>query len=163
VGQCANPPCFPLVSTIAFVSTRDNPAFTPPANAAEIYLMDGDGTDPQRLTDNLYGDGFPVLSPNGRTIVFDSNRTREAGEPVKTTAMFLMDRHGNDQTHLLRGGSAAWSGDGKNLVFHRSASGTGLPACSLAGCATIDSDIFVMNVDDFLAGEQHHQQPGGSR
>jgi len=40
-------------STIAFVSTRDNPTSIPPfVTAAEIYLMNGDGTDarPSRIT-----------------------------------------------------------------------------------------------------------------
>ena len=39
-----------LVSKIAITSTRDNP--TNPFFAAEIYLINPDGTDPQRLTDN---------------------------------------------------------------------------------------------------------------
>jgi len=50
-GTCdpAHPPCFSLVSTIAFSSTRDNPAGG--LLAAEIYLMNSDGTDPRRVTD----------------------------------------------------------------------------------------------------------------
>ncbi len=67
---------FSLVSTIAFVSTRDNPTNPNPGLAAEIYLMNPDGTDPRRLTDNSDGDGFPCLSPDGKKIVFESNRLR---------------------------------------------------------------------------------------
>jgi Tol biopolymer transport system component len=142
---------FALVSN-AFVSTRDNPTITPPINAAEIYLMNPDGTDPRRLTENGAGDGFPVLSPDGKKIVFDSNRNIVEGEPLNTLELFLMNADGSDQTPLLRGGSASWSPDGKNIVFHRSASGTGLPVKPDPGAATVDSDIFVMNVDDFLNG-----------
>ena len=40
-----------LASTIAFTSTRDDPTNPNPGLAAEIYLMDGDGTNPRRLTD----------------------------------------------------------------------------------------------------------------
>jgi hypothetical protein len=68
--------------------------------------------------------------------------------------LFLMDTKGEHQTHLIRGGSASWSPDGNNIAFHRSASGTGLPVTPTAGAATIDSDIFVLNVDDFLAGRE---------
>ena len=148
----ADAQCLRLESTIAFVSTRDNPTLTPPTNAAEIYLMSADGTDPRRLTDNGAGDGFPVLSPDGKKIVFDSNRTIAPGEPLNTTEMFLMKADGKDQTPLLRGGSATWSPNGKDIAFHRSASGAGLPVKPDPGAATTDSDIFVMNVDDFLDG-----------
>jgi Tol biopolymer transport system component len=63
-----------------------------------------------------------------------------------------MNTDGTEQTYLIRGSSATWSPDGKNIVFHASASGTGLPTTTDPGAATSDSDIFVANVDDLLAG-----------
>jgi TolB protein len=152
--QCypKHPQCFRLESTIAFVSTRDNPALTPPIKAAEIYLMSADGTNPRRLTENTSGDGFPVLSPDGKKIVFDSDRNTQPGE-LFNGAMFAMESDGSEQTPLLRaGGSASWSPDSKNIVFHRSASGTGVFVKPDPGAATTDSDIFVVNVDDLLDG-----------
>jgi TolB protein len=143
-----------LESTIAFASTRDNPTITPRTNAAEVYLMNPDGTNVRRLTENAAGDGFAVLSPNGKKIAFDSNRSIAPGEPLNTAEMFLMNTDGREQTPVLRGGSASWSPDSRNIVFHRSASGTGLPVKADAGAATTDSDIFVMNVDDFLEGTE---------
>jgi TolB protein len=152
--QCGtvHPPCFALDSTIAFASNRDNPTVVPRINGFEVYLMEADGTNPRRLTENAAGDGFPVLSPDGKKIVFDSNRNIAVGEPLNTLEMFVMNTDGSEQTPLLRGGSASWSPDSKHIVFHRSASGTGLPVKPDAGAATTDSDIFVINVDDFLGG-----------
>src|SRR5215831_18520884 len=67
---------FELVSTIAFGSTRHNPECNP-FLAAEVFLMSPNVTNVQRLTDNdgcKHGDGMPALSPDGKKIVFDSNR-----------------------------------------------------------------------------------------
>jgi TolB protein len=147
-----------LHSTIAFVSTRHVPsAMDPPVdfrriiNAAEVYLMDGDGTNPRRLTDNVHMDCFPALSPDGTRIVFDSNRLRAEGEPINTSNLFVMEVDGTRQTPLVRGSSATWSADSKKIAFHASASGTGQPiVVPRPGAATTDSDIFILNVDDFL-------------
>ena len=138
---------FDLASTIAFTSTRDDP-LAHPQLAAEIYLVDPDGKNPRRLTENGAGDGFPALSPDGKKIVFDSNRNRAPGEPLNTSDLFVMDIDGSDLTPLTRGSSATWSPDSKNIAYHRSASGTGLPIKPDPGAATSDSDIFVANVDD---------------
>lgn len=152
-GTCdpATPPCFRLESTIAFTSTRHNPTANPFV-AAEIYLANPDGTNARRLTDNTDGDGFAVLSPDGKKIVFDSNRNRAAGEPRNTSDLFLMNTDGSEQTFLTRAASPTWSPDSKDLAFHASASGTGTPLRTDPGSATTDSDIFVANVDDLLAG-----------
>jgi Tol biopolymer transport system component len=145
-----------LRSTIAFVSTRHDAAADPAVDAqrawlaAEIYLMDGDGSNPRRVTENTYSDGFPALSPDGTRIVFDSNRLRAEGEPFNTSDLFVMNADGTGQTSLVRGSSATWSPDGQKIAFHASASGTNKPINPLPGAATTDSDIFVMNIDDFL-------------
>ncbi len=145
-----------LRSTIAFVSTRHDPAADPAVNpqrallAAEIYLMNADGTNARRLTENAYADGFPALSPDGTRVVFDSNRLRVGGEPFNTADLFLMNADGTGQTHLIRGSSATWSPDGKMIAYHASASGNGQPIKPDPGAATNDNDIFVMNIGDFL-------------
>lgn len=142
---------FELQSAIVFVSTRDNPTIDPNA-AAEIYLMNGDGTDPRRLTENTDGDAFPALSPDGKKILFNSNRNRAPGEPTNTADLFVMNTDGTEQVQLIRGSSATWSPDSTTVAYHASASGTGLPIKPDPGAATSDSDIFLLNVDDGLAG-----------
>lgn len=51
---------------IAFTSDRDN--------NSEIYIMNADGSDPQRLTDHPFSDTSPMWSPDGTQIVFVSAR-----------------------------------------------------------------------------------------
>lgn len=150
-GSVASALDFTLVSTIAFTSTRDDPTANPQL-AAEIYLVNGDGTDPRRVTENDVGDAFPALSPDGKKIIFDSNRARAEGEPLNTSDLFLMSTDGTEETLLTRGSSATWSPDSKEIAFHASASGTGMPVRTDPGAATEDSDIFVVNVDDMLKG-----------
>src|SRR5262245_50140687 len=137
---------FALESTIAFSSTRDD------LLTAEIYLMSPDGSNPRRLTENTGGNAFAALSPDGKKIVFDSNRNRAEGEPLNTSDLFVMNTDGAEQMFLIRGSSATWSPDSKNIAFHASASGLGLPTRTDPGAPTIDSDIFVANVDDLLTG-----------
>src|SRR6266542_874831 len=86
-------------STIAFVSTRGDPTGHPWL-AAEIYLMNGDFTNRRRLTENTFGDGFPALSPDGKRIVFDSNRLRTEADPLNTAHLFVMNADGSEQTPL---------------------------------------------------------------
>jgi TolB protein len=152
-GTCdpENPPCFRLESTIAFSSTRHDPTANPFVSA-EIYLANPDGTNVRRLTENTDSDAFAVLSPDGKRIVFDSNRNRAAGEPRNTSDLFVMNTDGSEQTFVTRGASPTWSPDSKKIAFHASASGTGTPIRTDPGSATTDSDIFVANVDDLLAG-----------
>ena len=138
-----------LVSKITWATTRDDPTINP-FLAGEIYMMNTDLTDVERITftDNA-ADFFPVLSPTGKRMVFDSNRLREAG-PINTSDLFLMNPDGSEQTHLVRGSSATWNPKGNKIAYHASASGTGLPIRPDPGSATIDSDIFVLSVDELL-------------
>jgi TolB protein len=139
-----------LVDKIVVASDRHAPTLPPQGPNFEIYLLNLDGSGEQRLTNNNAGDAFGALSPDGKTIVFDSNRIVGEGEPGNTSDLFLMNSDGSDQTFLIRGGSPTWSPDGKYIAFHASASGTGQPINNNPGAATEDSDIFVANVDDLL-------------
>ena len=137
-----------LRPTIALTSSRDGPGTT-----FEVYLINPD-PDPQKQVPRRLtytgGNAFPVMSPDGKQIVFDSNRNRAAGEPVNTSDLFLMKSDGTVQRLLTRGSSASWSPDGKRIAFHASASGTGLPVNAVPGVQTRDSDLFVAKVGDLL-------------
>lgn len=101
------------------------------------------------MTSNASFDGFANLSPDGKKIAFDS--TRLTGT-LNTSDLFLMNTDGTEQTLLTRGSAATWSPDSKRIAFHASASGAGVPTRPDPGSATSDSDIFIANVDDLLAG-----------
>ena len=176
VGKC-DPSTDHCVSTIVFSSSRDHANLRPIDALArsEIYRisLNDDGTPNidtlTRLTENavgvygLFGGNIMAkLSPDGKKIVFDSNRDRTPSEPLNTSDLFLMKADGRNQTRLTRGSSATWSPNGKYIAFHASASGNtcpvsvppplpGIPGCPIkldGGAATWDSDIFIMRVPD---------------
>ena len=60
----------------------------PPMNF-EIFLMNIETGNQTRLTYNDAFDGFPVVSPDGKTLAFSSNRDAKEGE--RTLTLYLMD------------------------------------------------------------------------
>jgi len=71
---------------VAFMSRRDG--------NWEIYVVNTDGTNPQRLTENPAEDGLPTWSPDGNALAFVSNRGG-------TWAIWAMTPTGQDQHQLF--------------------------------------------------------------
>jgi TolB protein len=144
---------FDLVPVVAFASTR--PLTGTPFEAAEIYLMnEEDATNVRRITENGYYDAFPTISPDGKKILFDSDAPAEGRPPsfYFNPDLWVMKSDGTDRAYLDHGASGTWSRDSKYVAYHASASGTGAAIRLDPSSATIDSDIFILNVDDVLAG-----------
>ncbi|MGC1120585.1 MAG: hypothetical protein WBA22_05780 [Candidatus Methanofastidiosia archaeon] len=91
---------------IAFVSDRDG--------NDEIYVMNFNGSNQKRLTNNPTGDWNPVWSPDGTKIAFHSNR--DANEEI-----YVMDADGSNQINLTNHSSEdrnpTWSPCGTRIVF----------------------------------------------
>jgi Tol biopolymer transport system component len=78
----------------AFSPDGNRIAFTSSQNGNEIYVMDADGTDRVRLTDNAARDARPAFSPRGDRIAFTSNRPGPDG--FTDDEIYVMDAADTD-------------------------------------------------------------------
>ncbi|MEW6232010.1 MAG: protein kinase [Chloroflexota bacterium] len=96
----------------------------------DIYVKNADGSGGRRLADHPAEDGFPAWSPDGRRIVFSSDRNRQRWpDGLMPHSLYIMDADGSKLTPLTYTGYAdteandmfpSWSPDGTRIVFHRS-------------------------------------------
>jgi RNA polymerase sigma factor (sigma-70 family) len=94
----------------------------------EIYVMDTDGGNVRRLTNNPADDIRPVWSPDGKSIAFGSMRDGN-------WQIYLMSPDGKNQRRISndRAGDPAWSPDGQKIAFSSARDG--------------NSEIYVMDAD----------------
>ena len=107
---------------IAFESKRDG--------NYEIYVMNGDGSEQTRLTNNQWDDFNPAWSPDGMRIAFSSERDGNWD-------IYVMNSDGSEQTRLTNNPAndqvPAWSPDGTRIAF--------------ASQRDDNYEIYVMNAD----------------
>ena len=129
-------------SKIAFLSR-------PRSNDFEVYVMNGDGSGKQALTENRERDFAPAWSPDGRKIAFE--RLFASGAPqTEWVHLYVMSSDGSGERNLTRalgdplpqrlvgrqtlfGAHPRWSPDGRKIAFLSESDG--------------DLEIYVMNAD----------------
>ena len=98
----------PDTAKIAFVSNRDG--------NREIYIMNPDGTEQVRLTQNFAVDLSPTWSPTGEEILFVSDRDG-------VWDLYLMDAEGSNVRRVFKKSAhrehPTWSPDGKQIAYVR--------------------------------------------
>ena len=112
----------------------------------EIYVMDADGGNPQNLTNDPRNDSFPSWSPDGRRIVFSSDRDDFKNDDlVITSEIYVMDADGDNPQNLTNDNFddryPSWSPDGKRIVFSSKRDE------HFRGEAGITYEIYVMDAD----------------
>jgi uncharacterized protein YjdB len=102
----SDPAFSPDGSRIAYVTQRDG--------NAEIYVMNADGTDARRITNDPQADGHPSFTPDGQTVIFNSART--AGK----LQVWAVNVDGSGTAQLTRD-SVSWSpavsSDGQTIAY----------------------------------------------
>jgi len=111
---------------IVFASNRDG--------NYEIYVMDADGSNQTRLTNNAVKEEYPVWSPDGAKIAFVRGGKH----------FYYMNADGSGETHIISvavtaGPPLAWSSDGAKIAFAGAFSFADLPSRSF--------DIYTINLD----------------
>jgi TolB protein len=112
------PPAYSDIRTFAWSPDGHRVAFSALQDGdhdAEMYVMNADGGDVRRLTDNQLPDFGPSWSPDGRWIAFTSIRTG-------LSQIYKMRADGSSQKRLTNAfgncDEPAWSPRGNLIAFH---------------------------------------------
>jgi uncharacterized repeat protein (TIGR01451 family) len=120
------------IGKIAFASNRDG--------CAQIYLMDTDGTNQIRLTNDAGNDESPKWSPDNSRIVFQSDRDfqSDSDNPIYGWDIYVMNWDGSAVLRLTSAPyddtAPVWSPDGTKIAFQSFRNG-------------LNYQIYVMNAD----------------
>jgi WD40-like Beta Propeller Repeat len=133
--QNEHPAWSPDGSRILFASDRDN--YTSVENSFNIFVMNADGSDVTRLTDQVGNEWSPSWSPDGSQILFGTGYWGYTGDS-DLGEIYVMNADGsgprtNLTDHPGHDYSASWSPDGSRIVFTTDRDGV--------------SRVYVMNAD----------------
>ena len=109
---------------------------------SEIYVMDANGGNQQNLTNDPHDDRSPSWSPDGKRIVFETDRDNDRGHNIE---IYVMDADGTNQRRLTNNVTEdrypAWSPDGERIAFSARREG------HVVHNLDITYEIYVMDAD----------------
>ena len=89
------------------------------ARNSEIFVADADGSNEVNLSKSAAFDGWPMWSPDGKTIAFASNRTG----PAYVGHVWLVNADGTGLRQLSTGPGGfvqpSWTADGKGILAYQ--------------------------------------------
>lgn len=127
--KCWNPSWSQNNNTILFASTRGGYTDESGEPVQNIWAMNIDGTNPRQLTFSNYNNKNPILSPDGKKIVFISSRDKIYFDMMDNTyiayryQIYIMNSDGSDQQRLtalnpgLNNYSPVFTPDGKKIIY----------------------------------------------
>ncbi|MDQ1523137.1 MAG: TolB protein, partial [Pyrinomonadaceae bacterium] len=125
---------------IAYAS--ESPASVPPLTYFEVFTINADGTGRTRITNTQTPSQVshadqPAWSPDGRKIVFASNRSNTGGGGGE---LYVVNADGSNEVRLTNDSTddslPTWSPDGQKIAFTR-----------YINNSSNDPEIFVINAD----------------
>jgi Tol biopolymer transport system component len=162
--QSAAAPQHRIIFRSAIDAPKEDPDFIEnPQRYFELYSMNPDGSDIQRVTNNLYYENQPDVSPDGKTIVCSVhlNAGKVQGTDPGWEIALIDIGNGNltlltDNDYLDYG--AHWNHDGSKIVYvSDSAKRT---ASDIAKNVHLRYDIYVMNPDGTGKTQITFAEPG---
>ncbi|MBN1976782.1 MAG: PD40 domain-containing protein [Anaerolineae bacterium] len=135
-----------MTERIAFTSDRDGDK--------NIYVIETDGTNQRRLTDDPYSDWSPAWSLDGR-LAFYSNRDEGRYE------IYVVEADGSSLQELdVCGMSPVWSSDGRSVLF-ACPGGTLWEICIMRSDGSDRRSLITLNLDHNQWWKQFSLSPDG--
>ena len=148
----------PETEKIVFVSKRDG--------NAEIYSMNPDGSEQVNLTQHPAEDYNPAWSPNGKQIVFSSDRTDGVFD------LYLMNPDGKNVQKVFKDDEyrryPAWSPDGKHIAYAQADKRKAIFAWGARFAPTADHTLYIAtpngtSIEKLTKGFYPSWSPDGSQ